>query len=43
VFLQENVDYLIQELRRPKYSIYYICKYVLFRASDIQWSADGRH
>ena len=23
----ENVEYLIQELRRPKYSIYFICKY----------------
>lgn len=26
VFVQENVECLIQELRRPKYSIYFICK-----------------
>lgn len=25
-FLQENVQHLIQELRRPKYSVYVICK-----------------
>lgn len=30
VFVQENVEFLIQELRRPKYSIYFICKYVPF-------------
>lgn len=30
VFIQENVEFLIQELRRPKYSIYFICKFVPF-------------
>lgn len=31
VSVQENVEFLIQELRRPKYSTYFICKYVLLR------------
>ncbi len=26
LWFQENVEHLIQELRRPKYSVYFICE-----------------